>query len=87
LAVGADGAATLTFRTNLSVPAKVSWGPLPDRQSGGSVALPGATSFVHIIPKLEAGHGVKAVVELDGIEARWPRWGHDTAGVRFEPRP
>jgi hypothetical protein len=87
LAAGANGAATLTFKTNLSVPAQVSWGPLPGRQSGGSVSLPAATSFTQTIPKFEAGHGVKVAVELDGLQARWPRWGHDTAGVRFEPRP
>jgi len=87
LAAGSDGAATLTFRTNLSAPAKVSWGPLPDRQAGGVAAVRAATSFTRVIPKLDAGHGVKVTVELDGLQAVWPRWGHDTAGVRFEPRP
>jgi len=81
LAFAADGSARLTFRAPVKAPAKVSWGTLPERTSGGSVTLDEATEFSAAIPKLEKGCGVKVEIEADGLAARWPRWGHDTAGV------
>jgi len=84
LAVAADGSAALTFSTNLRTPAKISWGPLPDRTAGGSAALDAATDFTCRIPKLETGQGARIVIDAGGLSARWPIWGHDNAGVLTE---
>jgi hypothetical protein len=32
---------------------------------------------------LEVGQGVRIMIESDGLRAYWPRWGHDTDGVRW----
>jgi hypothetical protein len=85
LTVAADGSAEVSFSTNVKKAsyAAVSWGPLPDRQSGGSEQVRGDTAFTCKIPKLEVGQGVRIMIESDGLRAYWPRWGHDTAGVRW----
>jgi hypothetical protein len=87
LTVQADGSATLTFSTNMKVPAKVSWGTLPDRESDGSKTLGAATTFECAIPKLAPNTGVKIVIESDGLTTRWPHWGQDAAGVYFPGKP
>ena len=83
LKVSADGTAELTFSANVKAPAKVTWGPLPDRSAGGSQTLPPGMAFTAKIPKLEPGQGVKVTLEADGLTAPWPRWGYDTAGARW----
>ena len=85
LTVAADGSAEVAFSTNVPKASygTVSWGPLPDRQAGGVQQVRGDATFTCKIPKLEAGQGVRIMIESDGLRAYWPRWGHDTAGVRW----
>ena len=83
LVFAADGSARLTFKAPIKAPARVSWGALPERTSGGSKSLRAATEFSATIPRLEKGQGVQVTIGLGGLAARWPRWGHDTAGVRW----
>jgi hypothetical protein len=87
LSLAADGSAELVFSANLKCRAAVSWGTVPDRASGGAADLPAATDFTYRIPRLEPGCGAKIVLAADGLTARWPRWGHDTAGMHLAPQP
>jgi hypothetical protein len=71
----------LSFSTNISAPAKVSWGSRPERASGGNKELPSGKEHSAEIGPLAPDEGVKIVVDKDGLFARWPIWGHDTLGV------
>jgi hypothetical protein len=77
----ADGQTRLAFRTNAACAPRVSWGPLPDRDAAGSKELPRGVEHRIDLPKLDAGAGVKIVVEHRGLTTRWPFWGHDVAGT------
>ena len=81
LAPGANGAAQLSFATNVASAPRVSWGALPTRDGDGTQTLPVGTRHSLTIPQLKTGAGVQIVVEKDGLAARWPRWGHDVKGV------
>jgi hypothetical protein len=76
----AGGAVAVSFTTNVKATAKVTWGPLPDRENGGSAELAASTAFNQAITKLDRGEGVRVTVEADGLVARWPVWGYDAAG-------
>jgi hypothetical protein len=79
-----DGQVRVSFRTNLPVHATLSWGPWPQRDSGGRVELPKETSFAYNIPQLREHGGVQVTAEQDGLITPWPRWKYDTAGITWE---
>lgn len=76
---GATG--ELSFKTNLKLPVRVTWGGQPERTSGGAADLPAGTEHKLTIPRLAAEEGVKITCQSDGLMAVWPRWGYDVAGI------
>jgi hypothetical protein len=80
-----DGSAAVAFSTNVKEVSygTVGWGPIPGREAGGALQVRGGPDFTCKIPALPAGQGVRITVAADGLIARWPRWGYDTAGVRW----
>lgn len=80
----ADGQTHVSFRTNLPSRAKLTWGPYPERNSGGQVDLPEGTSFDYPIPGLKKLDGVQVRIEHDGLTTPWPRWAYDNAGVLWQ---
>lgn len=76
-----DGAAQVSFQTNLPVCAEMSWGAWPQRNTDGRVSLGSAEQFEYTVPHLTEHEGVKISVERNGIVIPWPRWNYDVAGV------
>jgi len=83
LTPAADGSAMLTFHSPVAGTAEVTWGAHPDRTSGGSKKLSYRKRFRLRIPRLGKGDGVRVELAADHLRAVWPRWPHDTAGVRW----
>lgn len=82
VALRPDGSARLQFATNAKLPARVSWGVLPQRRRDGAVNLPANSAQLLDIPALRPHAGVLVQVEQDGLKTRWPAWDWDVAGVR-----
>ena len=80
----ADGPTQVSFRTNLPVQAKLTWGPYPGRDQGGHVDLPKGTSFDYQVTGLKKLDGVQVTIEHDGLTTPWPRWPYDNAGVLWQ---
>jgi hypothetical protein len=76
-----DGAAQVSFQTNLPASAEMSWGAWPQRNADGRVALGSARQFEYTVPHLAEHEGVKISIDRNGIVIPWPRWNYDVAGV------
>ncbi len=85
LAVKANGMAAVSFRSNVTAPAKVTWGELPIRTRDGQARLvaPADGRFTYEIPHLRVQAGVRVTIKSHGLTARWPIWGYDVAGVNW----
>ncbi len=90
LAVQSNGAARVSFKTNVIAPAMVTWGELPIRTRDGQMRLPAAVAanktLAYQIPNLRPQAGVRLTIHSHGLTARWPIWGFDVAGVNWPHR-
>jgi hypothetical protein len=90
LAVQANGAAVVSFKSNVTAPAKVTWGELPIRTRDGQARLAKAAAgkaFNYQISHLRRQAGVRVTIKSHGLAARWPIWGFDVAGVHWPKHP
>ena len=83
LTIQNDGSATVDVVFPQRVSGTITWGAMPKRTGAGEIRFDasGAKSFK--IGALAVGEGVRITAGADDLVALWPRWDHDTAGVRW----